>query len=394
MADTTIRQVDDKEAQEIIYQLVGYAFHPSPPLLDRKVWAAEIEQRVGGVHFVLFEDGRAVSCAACAPMVQNVRGALHSMSGVYDVVTHPAARRSGYARRLMARLFEFMHAEGFPFTCLYPFRESFYDKLGYVTFPHPRLVSIDPANLGALLHKELDGEVKMALMSTRLDASDQFFKEMQENTHGMGIFINYNRKIPPEEDHWLALAHSGSRLVGLMVYKLSGEHELGLDLEAERFYYHSPLGRYLLLQWIARHVDQVRKAELLLAPNELPETWLEDTDVKGEWKSFSGMGRVLDIAAIQGMHVGPGSFSARVHDPYCPWNEGAWRFESQDGILHISRDENADCILEIQGLTALIYGPHHPQDLFLRGWGDPGPEVQKEMRAMFPLEPPYLHEFF
>jgi predicted acetyltransferase len=394
MTDTVIRQVGDKEAQEIIYKLVGYAFHPSPPLLDKKVWAAEIEQRMGGVHFALFEDDNAVACAACAPMMQNVRGALHPMSGVYDVVTHPAARRSGYARRLMASLFEFMQAEEFPFTCLYPFRESFYDKLGYVTFPHPRLITIKPANLSSLLHKELDGEVEMALMSTQLDTCDQFFKEMQQDVHGMGLFVNRIKNLASEEDRWLALARSGSCLVGLMVYKLSGEHDLELNLDAVRFYYRNPLGRYLLLQWIARHMDQVDKAELLLAPSELPETWLEDIDVKGEWKSFSGMGRILDIAAIQGVHVGPGSFSARVHDPFCPWNEGIWRFESQDGILHISRGQEADCILEIQGLTALFYGPHHPGDFFLRGWGDPIPEVQKVMRSMFPLQIPYLHEFY
>jgi predicted acetyltransferase len=383
-----------REAAEIVYQLVGYAFHPSPPLLDRKEWATEIEQRVGGVHFALFEDGKAAACTACAPMTQNVRGVIYSMSGVYDVVTHPAARRRGYARRLMSHLFEFMHTEKVPFTCLYPFRESFYDKLGYVTFPHPRRVSLDPANLGPLLEKQLHGEVEMALMSTRLDACYRFFKELQEDTHGMGLFVNHIKKLGLGEDRWLALARSGSRLVGLMVYKLSGEHETGLNLDAERFYYHNPLGRYLLLQWIAHHVDQVGRAEILLPPAELPETWLEDISVKGEWKSFSGMGRVLDIAAIQGMHVGPGSFSARVHDPFCPWNEGIWRFESQDGSLHLSPDDKADCILEIQGLTALFYGPHHPRDFFLRGWGDPNPAVQQVMRSMFPLELPYLHEFY
>jgi hypothetical protein len=71
-----------------------------------------------------------------------------------------------------------------------------------------------------------------------------------------------------------------------------------------------------------------------------------------------------------------------------------WRFESVAGELRVSRSSTAECELTIQGLTALIFGTHDPQDFILRGWGNPITEIQTVMRAMFPAQMPFLHENF
>jgi predicted acetyltransferase len=106
------------------------------------------------------------------------------------------------------------------------------------------------------------------------------------------------------------------------------------------------------------------------------------------------MSRVLDVARIGGMQVGAGGFNARISDPLCPWNEGTWRFAAQDGRLQVSAAHEGDCNLTIQGLTALVAGTHDPQELELRGWGDPDPALQATLRRMFPRLWPYLHENF
>jgi len=150
----------------------------------------------------------------------------------------------------------------------------------------------------------------------------------------------------------------------------------------------------LLLQWIARHTDQASQAEIWLAPFEQPETWLSDMQVKTESQIRAPMGRVLDVSRLGGMQVGPGRFSARTTDRLCLWNEGVWGFESADGILQVTRVDEADCDLSIQALTALVYGTHDPDDFAIRGWGNPSPTVQAIMRTMFPPMTPYLHEYF
>ena len=103
---------------------------------------------------------------------------------------------------------------------------------------------------------------------------------------------------------------------------------------------------------------------------------------------------MVDLAQIDGMHAGPGSLAVRISDPLCPWQEGTWRLETVDGRLRVRPAKGAGCALSIQGLSALIYGAHDPADFWVRGWGNPSPEVQATMRTMFPPKLPYLHEVF
>jgi hypothetical protein len=122
--------------------------------------------------------------------------------------------------------------------------------------------------------------------------------------------------------------------------------------------------------------------------------WLADFGVKVEAAERAPMGRVLDVAKIGGMPAGPGGFAARIRDPLCLWNEGVWRFESDEGVLQVRPGGEPDCSLSIHALAALAYGTHDPDDFSLRGWGDPSPAVQAVMRCMFPPSTPYLHEYF
>jgi predicted acetyltransferase len=193
---------------------------------------------------------------------------------------------------------------------------------------------------------------------------------------------------------WIALARIDGRVEGLILYRLQGEEVTRYLFTAYRFYYKTSRARYLMLNWIARHIDQADRVELSLPTDEYPENWLADIQVKVEAAIRPAMNRVLDVQAIAGMKVGQGSFSARIIDPLCPWNEGIWRFTAVDGRLQVSKTSHADCELTIQGLGALIAGTRDPQDFPLRAWGSSEPEIQTIMRGMFPRLVPYLHENF
>jgi hypothetical protein len=95
-----------------------------------------------------------------------------------------------------------------------------------------------------------------------------------------------------------------------------------------------------------------------------------------------------------GMKTGTGSFSVHITDSRLSSNEGNLKFESVDGCVQVSKTNDVDCELTVQGLTALALGTHDPQDFRLRGWGNPRPEIQTVMRTMFPMRIPFLHENF
>ncbi len=394
MEQIEIRQVSGEERVDILRQFPGYAFRSSPPLLEETTCRSMLDERVGSYYLVLYENGAPMACVARVPMTQHVRGKILPMGGIYDVVTHPAARRKGYALRLITQLYADMHAEDYPVTGLYPFRESFYERLGYVTFPQPRWAKILPGNLGGLLKKKLEGEVELALFSESFDEYHAFLQQVQQQRHGMGLFANRLLSPGKRRDYWVAFARIDGAIRGVMQYTLRGEQEMAYDLRAARFYYLDLRARNLLLEWLARHVDQARSLEILLPPDEQPETWLADIQVKTTGEVFTGMGRVLDVAGLSGIETGPGRFVARIHDPQCPWNEADWLFESVEGGLQVQKSAQPGCDLSVQALSALVYGVFDPQDFALRGWGNPDPKQQAVMRAMFPQRQPYLHESF
>jgi predicted acetyltransferase len=279
-------------------------------------------------------------------------------------------------------------------TCLYPFRPSFYERMGYVSFPQPRTARIDPRLLGSLLKMDLDGTVELLPMADGHAVYRDYLRAYQPGVHGFALRSGDDARNEADQKVWVAVARVDGAPVGVMIYKITGKQD-EFTMQVWRFYAHTVQGRYLLLEWFARHVDQVNSVEVRLHPAELPETWLGDLATLKTERVWPPMGRVLDVALLGGMQVGAGGFTARVRDPLCPWNEDVWAFAAADGALAVQRSKSApDCELAIQGLSALVYGTHDPAAFRFRGWGDPALEVQAAMRALFPPLLPYLHEEF
>ena len=395
MPNITIRLVEGQEMLDILYRLDNYAFRPTPPFPNREEWEGNINSRVGTQYYALYENDEGVAIASCPLMTQNVRGKIFMMGGVADVSTHPKARRKGYIRQLMRFIYEQLKKQGYVLSCLYPFRESFYERLGYVTFPQTRKAIIKTADLSPILKQDLGGETELSLISDGYDAYRDFTLKMQPNVHGMAVFTDSQKESAAQSNRtWLLQARVNGEVVGVMGYSLKGDEMMNYTLQAPRFYYSTSHGKYLLLEWIARHIDQAGKTEIWLPAYEQPNTWIADISPKLEPVFLAPMGRVLDIPKIEGMKTESGSFCATISDPDCPWNNGSWQFESSGGELVISPAKTADCNLTIQGLSALIFGVSDPEDFAFRGWGEPSPTIITILRTMFPQKLPYLHEYY
>jgi len=389
-----VRELEGDARLEAIFEVNSYAFHASPPYQDKEERLEILRQRLGFRYFAAFEGDRVVAGAAATQMTQNVRGKIFPANGVWSVATLPQARRKGYCRKAMAELLAAWRDEGHVFSCLYPFRESFYERMGYINFPRAKTAHLNPQVLAPALKQKLAGDVELELIGDGFETMRQFFYTLQPRWHGMAIFDHGDIARARQNRSWLAKAVVDGQLAGLMVYSLIGEAVTKFQLRATRFYYLNSAARLMLLGWIARHIDQADRAEVWLPHWEYPETWLPDLDVRTEPLFVSPMGRVLEVRGLNGLPVGPGQFSARLSDPLCPWNEGQWAFESVGDALQVSPARTADCSLSIHGLSALVYGVNDPDDFSLRGWGDPQPAIQQTMRLMFPPRLPHLHEMF
>jgi len=390
----SIRPLHGDGIFDVLYPLAQYALHPTPPFQNRDEWLNIVRRRKGLTSHASFEDEKPVSIAVSTAMTQNIRGKLFPASGVWGVATDPSARRKGYCRRTMASLLAAEKEQGKVFSNLYPFRESFYERLGYVSFPLTKVAKFSPLSLSPLLKTETGGEIELKPVGEVFDTYRGYLAEMRQHRHGMGFFDFGDQSAADRANLWLAFARFDGQIEGLILYRIQGENVTKFNFVAYRFYYRTGRARTLMLNWIARHIDQADRAEIHLPPDEYPETWLSDLEVKVEAAIRPGMNRVLDVEKLAGMNVGDGEFSVEVIDPLCPWNEDMWRFEGSDGKLEVSKSSKADCELTIQALSALIAGTRSPQDFSFRGWGNPDSKTQTIMQEMFPRMIPFMHENF
>ncbi len=394
MDKKTIRHIVGAERQDVMYRLASYAFRSTPPMPDAATIHDTIARREHAVCLGIEIDGDILATAASTPLTQNVRGRLLGMGGVFWVVTQPQARKRGYCKALMRELLACIRADNRPVSCLYPFRESFYERMGYVTFPQMKQAVFAPSALLPVMDFPHRGAVEFTLLADCLDAFRAYLAKIQLRTHGMAFFDVPDEQPDVFKSVWAAMARVDGEICGAMLYQLRGEHPTEFTMKVSRFYAHTGPGRYLLLDWIARHTDQARSVEMTLPAFELPETWLSDLNPRVETFYTAPMGRVIDIERLEGIDVGSGEFTIELTDPLCPWQEGCWRLVADEGILRVSRGTAADCRMDVRALSALVYGTHDPEDFNSRGWAELSPDHVIALRALFPRKTPYLHSYF
>ncbi|MCB9438566.1 MAG: GNAT family N-acetyltransferase [Anaerolineales bacterium] len=398
MPTVEIRRIEGDELLDTFFPLTTYAFAESPGTQTRADLEKHAPYHQDRYIVAVFEDGVAVATANSIPMTQNVRGKVFKMGGVASVTTMPQARRKGYARQMMQHLFATMFDFGQGVSSLYPFRESFYGRLGYIGFPHVRLMRFNPLNLTPLLQHELAGTVELMHMREGFPIYWDFLQRLQPHQHGFSILSDQlMRRLGEQANVWVAVAtDTTGSVVGIMLYQITG---FAKELRSSKFLYSNSLGKYLLLQWLGQHADQTRTISLRLPPDHTLETWAFDLNSEVYTIPISEgpptpMGRVTIVEQLSGIHTGAGAFTAQIVDEYCPWNNGTYCFETVEGQLVVTPAEIADCELSIQGLSALVFCGYDPADFVYRGWGNPDTDTQAVMRSMFPPAWPYVSANF
>jgi len=328
-------------------------------------------------------------------MTQNVRGKLVDSAGVFMVTTHPNHRRKGYSFQLLKELFRQLRDAGHGFSTLYPFRESFYERLGYANWPAALVVELNIRSLAPLIGAENPVDLELFQFVDRPESYHDFVNQRYKpQIHGVATF---KKQLPPDPERhkaWVLTSSIDGKVDGVMLYDLKGDRPTEFKFNISRFYTLSPASRYAFLGWIGRHIDQANEVSITLPPFEQPHTWYSDLNIKLGSRIINPMGRVLDVEKLNGLPAGDGHFSARIIDPACPWNEGIWSFTGAGGHLRVEKAADADCPMAVQGLSALVYGTLAPESFAYRQWGEIPAEVCKSMTAVFPPATPHLHEYF
>jgi hypothetical protein len=318
------------------------------------------------------------------------------MGGLGGVASLPTGRRQGHVRNMLTYSFGLMREQGQVVSTLYPFRDSFYERLGYAEFPKNRFVTLKPDHLVPLTRAIRDNHVEQLGIEECFDEWWAFQLQFQARTHGFALAERVRIESARDANRfWVALVREGAEITGAMTFTITGYTEA---LVASTFYVTTSNARYQLLAWIGRHVDQVGEAVIELAPDEYPELWYRDlaaqtsTVYKDAWPG--PMGRVIDVAGIGGIGAGGGQVAVTLVDDQCPWNNGVWTLSGEAGKLSVMPGGDPACHLTVQGLSALVWCGMDPATFAWRGWGDPDAGTQTTLRTLFPRAFPLLNEKF
>jgi hypothetical protein len=327
-------------------------------------------------------------------MRQNVRGLVHDMAGIASVASHPSARRRGLVRQLLTRLLRQMRDQGCTVSALYPFRPSFYAKFGYVGLPRARKATFAPEGVSHLTRIELPGTVERLAMTDAFDEYDAFTRRLVDERHGFSVFDDVRTAEFRDDKLWVALARVDGETVGAVRYRID---KFGGDLTGDSLLTTGPMGRALLLQFFARHVDQVGRIIVELGTDEVPDLWGTDMAVTTQglvsYPSNGGpMARILDMGALDGTEAGPGAVTVEVVDDELIG--GTYRLASHHGELRVSKGADPEARLTVAGISGLVYGVLDPVDVVTRGFGEVGPDAIEALRALFPRRMPFMFADF
>jgi predicted N-acetyltransferase YhbS len=351
-----IRQITADERTDLMFPLQVYAFEPTPSTDEARERYRRLMAFYGTVtSLVAEEDGRALACVGALPMQQNVRGHVLDMAGIASVASHPYARRRGFVRQLLDRLLRQMRDQGCGVGVLHPFRPSFYGRFGFVGLPRARHASFGPQGLSHLLRVDLPGTVERLPMAEAFEEYDAFTRRLLTRRHGFCVFDETRSAEFRDDRFWVAIARVDGEVVAAARYRIE---QFGGDLVAPHFLTTGPLGRALLLQDLARHVDQIARIVLTLDTEEVPELWGTDMAVTTEGRvaypsNAAPMARILDVEALDGIGAG-----------------------------------------HVAGLSGLVYGVLDPVDVVVRGFGTVDPEAIEPLRRLFPREMPFVFAEF
>jgi predicted acetyltransferase len=373
VAGTEIRAITGEE-RAAFFDLLRYSFRTwtSQPPAEEDLAGIVPEQTLG-----LFVGGRLASALRIHRFVQSVRGTLRKMGGVAGVASYPEHRGRGHVSRLLESAFAHMREHEQPVSMLHPFRESFYQRYGYVAATTPLEIEIPTHAFVHYLDRNAEPDLTVERLRP-LEARPAYEAFLREMARGINGFVLHDG-LPDRQ--WLALYRDwlyllvkrADAVVAAARYEKRGEKLNRGTLHFRELFWRDSSGRDALFRFIAAHRDNAESVILEVPPDAPVQSWVHDamSPFRLAMDEKPWMPRIIDVrGALAGLPVsGDGRVLVRIADERCPWNAGLFRLEAGDGRLAVAPGTGEPAAsLDIRALSSLLYGCLDCAELARRGW--------------------------
>jgi predicted acetyltransferase len=310
-----------------------------------------------------FEDGRLRSVATMSPFQAYVAGERVALGGLAGVATAPEARRRGHVAALLRAWFSRLHEDGVGWSGEFPFDPAFYARYGYQSVPNGRMLELAPRvfRTGVVAEAEAMAPEDAATLAPLHGPFTQRFSFAL--TRDDGVRDDWTRVTrPPWEKHKANVYRFDDAYVVFMV----DEDVKPEVLVVRDFAYLSGAGRDAVLQFLAAFDGDFEKIRVHVPPGD---SLLLD---HGAWHTVRTpllQVRVVDVVTALEQLRAPvaATFTLRVQDDDCGWNDGAFAVDlAPDGAEVRKLPDFAgdtDAALHVRALAALLGQAAPPESL-------------------------------
>jgi predicted acetyltransferase len=319
------------------------------------------------------------------------------MGGVAGVATYPEYRRTGYVRSLMIEAIKQMRETGQIVSMLHPFDIGFYRKYGWEVFTENKKIMLDKLHLQFIEPQK--GFIKRYTKDTHLADIEKLYIEYSEKHMGMLVRELTWWKNNIYDDSQIAVYYNEhGQAKGYILYDVK---EQKMDVQELICLNHE--ARCGLWNFICQHDSMVESVSILTSNYEYLPYVLKQPKVKMEVTPYF-MARIIDAQkCLEKVKFNGGTDKVFLHieDIYAPWNNGSYLIGNGD-VKVFKEKLGSSCTqppqrgisLDINALTAIIFGYKRPFELFEMGYLK-GSEVEVNvLESLFPITKPFFYDFF
>lgn len=372
-----IRPVAEHELEEWIRaNEVAFGSQPEPGQLELERSVTELDRA-----FAAVEDGEIVGTAAAYSLRMRVPGGADvPTAGVTMVGVKPSHRRRGINTAMMRRLLGQARERGEPLAALFASEAPIYGRFGFGVATLHGSIDIETFGSAFVLGHRPSGRVRMRSLEQAMPAMLAIYERAREVRAG-AIELDERRMRYALHDHgeearlprFVAVHETGGEPDAYAVYKVKHDWPKGIpsnelmvyDLQATTPQAYADMWRFVL------DVDLIRRVTAWHRPADEPLLHLLADPRRLRLTLRDGLWvRLVDVPGALGArgYAAPGRLVLEVRDPFCPWNEGRFALEADEGGARCLRtEEEPELALEVDALAASYLGGVGLHDLWRAG---------------------------
>lgn len=395
-----IRKLTEKD--RLFYRKIcRYAFSASENNYEKLDWPPDdmpINRFYGA-----FDNDVLIAGSGIIPFEIKVRSKTFKMGGVDGVATKPEFRNRGVIREIFKQIYQDLYKNKIPISVLYPFKISYYEKLGYAV-----------VNEEILYHFEISSIINRK--------TNYFMKEVEEINedikHVYDEIINkYDYIAKRSEIQWKDLVKSNykficydkDRPVGYIFLHFPKkdtpwweqlDHIENTIYIRETFWLNQS-AKQTIFNFLWSHRDQRKYIAGAFPVNENIIGLLNNPRILAREIHPNSMLKIIDVKTILeslNYSISDFSISIRVHDKDCPWNNSNFLLTSDNKIINVkveeNKEESIDLEIDIGHFAQLLVGFRTIDDLLEYDFVTINKKKLELIKKLFPLTSSNFSDFF